>query len=156
MNRRVMNTAVTAFILALLVSKVLACSWFPGYFHQVTNLRGKVVGSKFPVLSSFRWFRQCVVRPNVKLTLYDYCWPCDVRSLVPVQAALTDEAGRFDFGTLKPNHYYLRIDDEKGSFSDWFDVEIKGPPNPKESETIDISPVSPDCSGGHEFTVRAN
>jgi hypothetical protein len=35
-------------------------------------------------------------------------------------------------------------------------MEIKGPPNPKESETIDISPVSPDCKGGHEFIVKLN
>jgi hypothetical protein len=57
---------------------------------------------------------------------------------------------------LKPGHYDLRIDDEKGSLSDRFEVEVKGPPNPQESETIDISPVSPDRTGGHEFIVRTN
>jgi hypothetical protein len=157
MNRRMMSaTAVIAFILTLGVSRILACSWAIGYFHQVTSLRGAVVGSKFPVLHSFRWFRQSVERPQAKLILYDYCWPCDVWSLAPVRTVLTDNHGKFDFGILKPSHYYLRIDDEKSSLSDWFEVEVKGPPNPKESETIDISPVSPDCTGGHEFTVRAN
>jgi hypothetical protein len=157
MNRRMMSaTAVIAFILTLGVSRILACSWAMGYFYQVTSLRGTVVGSKFPVLHSFRWFRQSVVRPQAKLILYDYCWPCDVRRLAPLKTILTDNDGKFDFGILKPSHYYLIIDDEKGSLSDWFEVEVKGPPNPKESETIDISPVSPDCTGGHEFTVRAN
>ena len=157
MNRRMMSaTAVIVFILTLGVLRILACSWAIGFFYQVTSLRGTVVGSKFPVLHSFRWFRQSVVRPQAKLILYDYCWPCDVRSLAPVKTVLTDNDGKFDFGILKPSHYYLGIDDEKGSLSDEFEVEIKGPPNSKESETIDISPVSPDCKGGHEFIVRAN
>jgi len=157
MKRRMTSaTAVIAFVLTLGVSRVLACSWGIGYFHQVTNLRGTVVGSRFPVLHSFRWFRQSAVRPQAKLMLYDYCWPCDIRSLAPVKTVLTGTEGKFDFGILKPSHYYLGIDDEKGALWDWFEVEVKGPPNPKESETIDISPVYPDCTGGHEFIVRAN
>ena len=88
--------------------------------------------------------------------LYDYCRPCDVSTLAPVKTVLTDAEGRFDFGIVKPNHYHLRIDDEKGSLSGLFQVEVKGLPNPKKSETIDISPVHPDCTGGHEFIVRAN
>jgi hypothetical protein len=157
MNRRMMTaTTVIVFILTLGFSRILACSWAVGYFYQVTSLRGTVVGSKFPALHSSRWFRQSVVRPQAKLILYDYCWPCDVRSLAPVKSVFTDNDGKFDFGILKPSHYYLRIDDERGSLSDWFEVEVKGPPNPKESVTIDISPVSPDCTGGHEFIVRAN
>lgn len=79
-----------------------------------------------------------------------------MRRLVPVKSVLTDTDGKFDFGVLRPSHYFLKASDEKGSLSAWFEVEVKGPPNPKESETIDISPVYPDCSGGHEFIVRAN
>jgi hypothetical protein len=60
------------------------------------------------------------------------------------------------FGIVKPNHHHLRIDDEKGSLSEWFQVEVTGPPIPKESEPTDVSPVYPDCTGGHEFIVRAN
>lgn len=157
MKRRMTSaTAVIASVLTLGVAKIIACSWAIGYFYQVTSLRGTVVGSKFPVLHSFRWFRKSVVRPQAKMTLYDYCWPCDPSSLAQVKTVLTGRDGKFDFGILKPGHYYLRIDDEKGSLSDWFEVEVKGPPNPKESETIDISPIYPNCAGGHEFIVRAN
>lgn len=157
MSRQMTSTIVTiAFLLTLGISKAQACEWATGYFYQVANLRGTVVGSNFPVLHFFRWFRQDVVRPHTKLTLYDYCWPCDVGSLAPVKTALTGADGRFDFGTLRPSHYYLRIEDEKNSLSDWFEVELKEPPNPKESVMIDISPVHPDCSGGHEFIIRVN
>lgn len=157
MKRRMRTAiAVIVFTLILAASRNLACSWAKGYFHQVTSLRGTVVGSKFPVLHSFRWFRQSVVRPGAKLTLYGYCWPCDVWSLASVKTVLTGTDGKFDFGTLRPSHYYLRIDDEKSSLSGLFEVEVKGPPKPRESETIDISPASPDCAGGHEFIVRVN
>jgi len=157
MSRRMITaTAVIVLVLTLGVSRILACSWSIDYFYQVTSLRGTVVGSRFPILHSFRWFRQSVVRPKAKLILYDYCWPCDVRSLAPFKTVFTDDDGKFDFGAVKPSHYYLRIDDDKDSLSDWFAVEVKRTPNPKESETIDISPVSPDCTGGHEFIIRAN
>jgi hypothetical protein len=92
----------------------------------------------------------------VKLTLYDYRWPRVVSDWVPVKSVNTDAHGKFDLGAIKPGHYTLRIDEEKWPHSDFFDVEIKGPPNPKESETIDISPVSPDCKAGHEFIVKLN
>jgi len=157
MKRRMTSAAaVIVLILTLGDSRLLSCSWAMGYFYQVTSLRGTVVGSKFPVLHSFRWFRQSVVRPQAKLILYEFCWPCDLRSLAPVKTVFTGTDGKFDFGILKPSHYYLRIDDEKGSLSDWFEVEVKEPPNPNESETIDISPVYPDCTGGHEFIVRVH
>jgi hypothetical protein len=157
MKRRLKSaTAVAAFILALGVSRTLACSWGIGYFYQVTSLRGTVVGSKFPVLHMFRWFRQSVARPQAKLILYDYCRPCDTGSLAHVKEVFSDANGKFDFGLLKPSHYYLRVSDEKDSLSGWFEVEVKGPPNLKESESIDISPVNPDCTGGHEFIVRTN
>lgn len=157
MKRRIAAAAfLMIFTCSLGVSRVLGCSWAAGYFYQVTNLRGTLVGSKFPVLHSFRWFRQSVARPQTKLVLYNYCAPCDVRSLASVKTVLTDNNGEFDFGNLKSSHYYLKVDDEKGDFSDWFEVEVKGPRNPKESVTIDVSPVSTDCSGGHEFTVKTN
>jgi len=157
MNKQTMIAiAVMVVILTLGFTRILACTRAVGYFYQVTGLRGTVVGSKFPVLHSFRWSRRSVARRQAKLMLYDYCWPCDVWSLAPVKTVLADNDGKFEFGILKLGHYYLKIDDEKGSLSDWFEVEVKGPPNPQESETIDISPVSPDCTGGHEFIVRTN
>jgi hypothetical protein len=156
-NRRMMSaTAVIVFILTLGVSRILACSWAIGYFYQVTNLRGTVVGSDFPVLHSFRWYRQSVVRPNTKLMLYEYCWPCDVLSHAPAKTVITDAHGKFDFGSVKPSHYYLKLDDEAGPLSALFQVEVRGTQNPKQSEIIDISPIYPDCTGGHEFIVPAN
>jgi hypothetical protein len=157
MSRRMMSaTAVVVFILTLEVSTIPACEWAIGYFYQVTNLRGTVVGSDFPVLHSFRWYRQSVVRPNAKLMLYEYCWPCDMLSHNPLKAVTTDTHGKFDFGSVKPSHYYLKIEDEKGPLSALFQVEVRDTQNPNQSEIIDVSPVYPDCTGGHEFIVRAN
>jgi hypothetical protein len=156
MRKRIASaTAVIALLLAF-VARTVACSWAIGYFDQVTSLRGTVVGSRFPVLHSFRWVRQSVVRPQAKLTLYRYCWPCDLRHLTPVKSVITGRDGKFDFGIVEAGHYYLGIDDEEGSLSDWFEVEVKGPPKPKESVIIDISPVHADCTGGHEFMVKTN
>jgi len=148
--------AVIAILLLLGISPAIPCSFSNNYFYEVTNLRGTVVGSNFPVLHSFRWYRQSVVRQQARLILYEYCWPCDVFSRGPVKSVVANGDGKFDFGSLKPGHYYLRIEDEKGPLSAWFQVEVKGPQNPNESETIDISPVHPDCNGGHEFIVKRN
>ena len=147
---------VAAIAFALAGSKAVACSWAVGYFHQVTDLRGTVVGSSFPVLHLIRWYRQSVPRPRTKLTLYDYCWPCGRRNLLPVKTVLADQKGKFDFGPQKPGHYYLDLDDQKDGLFDEFEVEVVRSQHPAETETIDISPVYPDCSGGHEFTVRSN
>jgi len=97
-----------------------------------------------------------VVRPQAKLILYDYCQLCDLQSLAPVKTVLAGSNGQFDFGPLKPGHYFLRIEDEKSSLSDGFGVEVTGSLNPKESEIIDVSPLNPDCTGGHKFIIKAN
>ena len=155
MNRR-MTVAIGAvlFVFTLASSQIRACSWATGYFFQVTSLKGTLVGSNLPILHSFRWFRLLVARPKSKLTLFDYCWPCDTRSVAPVKTVIADNEGKFDFGTLKPGHYYLRIDDDRGPFLESFTVEVKGPPNPEEREIIDISHVAPDCTGGHELILK--
>ena len=115
-----------------------------------------MVGSNFSVVHSFRWYRQSVVRPKAKLSLYDFCWPCDVWSGAPVKAVVADSHGKFDFDLLKAGHYFLKIEDEKGELSAVFQIEVKDAPNPKESEIIDISLNYPDCTGGHEFIVKVN
>jgi hypothetical protein len=66
-----------------------------------------------------------------------------------VKMVETDGDGMFDFGPLQAGHYTLTIDDE-----DSFDVEVKELPQVTESVTIDVSPVYPDCTGGHEFIAR--
>lgn len=148
--------AAIVLMLAAVDSNLLGCTWAIDYFYQVTNLKGTVVGSNFPVLHSFRWYRQSVVRPKSKLSLYDFCWPRDVLSGAPVETVVADSHGKFDFGLLKAGHYSLKIEDEKGELSAVFQIEVKDAPNPKESEIIDISPNYPDCTGGHEFIIRAN
>ena len=67
-----------------------------------------------------------------------------------VKAVKTDGSGRFDFGDLQEGHYTLVIDWPSES-AGWFDVEIKKLPRPTTSVKIDVSPVYPDCTGGHEF-----
>ncbi len=148
--------AAIAVILILWVPQAPACEWAIGYFYQVSNLKGTVVGTNLSLLHSVRWWRQSFVRQYVKLTLYDYRWPRKASDMVPLRSVVTDTDGKFDFGALSAGHYTLIVEEEKWPHSDWFDVEVKGPPNPKESVTIDISPVTPDCKGGHEFIVNTN
>ena len=155
------NFAAVFFVVALVAlgpadSRVLGCSWAIDYFYRVTVLKGSVVGSNFPVLHAFRWYRQSVVRPKAKLSLYDFCWPCNPLTRAPVKTVLSDAHGKFDFGLLEAGHYFLKIDDEKGALSAGFQIEVKDEPNPKQSEIIDISPNYPDCTGGHEFILKVN
>jgi hypothetical protein len=81
------------------------------------------------------------------LSLYEYGQPWDERLLV--KTIETDDRGTFDFGLLKLGHYVLRIDDNY-----LFDVEITDLPRKTQSVTIDVSPIYPDCTGGHEFLVK--
>jgi hypothetical protein len=62
-----------------------------------------------------------------------------------VKAVETDGDGKLDFGPIKTGHYTLRAD------GDQFDLDL---PLMTESVTIDVTPVYPDCTGGHEFIVR--
>jgi hypothetical protein len=96
------------------------------------------------------------VRPNAKLSLYEFCWPCDALSRTPVTTVVADSHGKFDFGVIKRGHYFLKIDDEEAALSALFQIEVKDALNQKESEIIDISPNYPDCTGGHEFILKAN
>jgi hypothetical protein len=57
-------------------------------------------------------------------------------------------------------HYRLVIEEQNGSNESWsghgvFDVEVKELPRATESVIIDVSPINPDCSGGHEFNVKS-
>ncbi len=149
MIRLVKNAAIVlASVILLAVLQARACDWAVGYFHQVTVLKGQVVGTMYHGVP--RWLRQSFAKKQAKLVLYEYRSPW-VRTGTPhiVKTVETDGDGMFDFGTLRPGHYTLAINDE-----DSFDVEIKELPGITESVTIDVSPVLPDCTGGHEFIVR--
>jgi hypothetical protein len=143
-----------AFLLFLGVPQAQPCSWAVGYFHQITVLKGQVVGSNIALFQPVRWLRQSFVRKRAKLTLYQYCWPCALNEMVPVKTVETDNDGKFDFGVLGPGHYTLVVDEKTWGRSDRFDVEVKDLPRSTESVTIDVSPNFPDCTGGHEFIVK--
>jgi hypothetical protein len=141
--------AALATILLLGGSQTRACEWAIGYFYQVTALKGRVVGTDSRVYVP-RWLRQSFAKKHARLALYEYRWPRAQNNMPPiVRTAETDAEGTFDFGPLRPGHYTLIIEDE-----DSFDIEVKDSPQVTESVTIDMSPVSPDCTGGHEFIVR--
>jgi len=130
------------------------CTWSVGYFYQVTALRGQVVGTNVTLLQSFRWLRQSISRKHATLSLYEYRWPRSRTDLPVVKTVRTDDKGSFDFGPLKTDHYTLIVDDESLEVEDWFDVEIMSLPQATQSVKIDVSPVYPDCTGGHEIVVK--
>jgi hypothetical protein len=147
-------TALTIAAVLIAMLQAHACEWAIGYFYQVTALKGRVVGTNTAFLHSVRWLRQSFVRQHAKLTLYEYCSPCERNKMPLIKTVETDTDGEFDFGPLKTGHYTLIIDEAKLGSSDSFDVEVKDLPRVTESVTIDVSPVSPDCKGGHEFLVK--
>jgi hypothetical protein len=155
MNDRLLRCLALAGILFGGGHLGFACSWAPGYFYQVTGLRGIVVGmdNYWPLLgyhSYPRWLRQRAKRGNATLRLYKYRWPRGFRESQPVAETKSDRYGKSDFGSLPGGHYALVIDCPE-HWGDIFDVEIKKLPAETESVKIDVSPVNPDCSGGHEF-----
>lgn len=124
-------------------------------------MKGQVVGTDGWILSMFRSWRQSVARGHSKLSLYEYRWPIHYPSEAPlIKAIVADANGRFDFGPLKGGHYTLVIGEEAGTDDKWsgfdrFDIEIKDLPAATEFVLIDVSPLHPDCSGGHKFIVRS-
>jgi len=135
----------------MFVSSGHACTWAVGYFYQVTALRGRVVGVDSHGLP--RWLRESFARKHAKLMLYRYQSPRAAwENSLLVKTLETDNDGTFDFGFLEKSHYTLRI--ESGDLSDEFDVEVTDLSRSTDSVVIDISPVLPDCTGGHEFFVK--
>ena len=128
------------------------CSQAIGYFHQVTRLQGDVVGvNKGDFRHMIRWMRLRERLGNLSLDLYEYRWPIAQRSDMRLVKSVKSAAnGHFDFGTIPDGHYALVIDDPWGG-SSWYDVEITQRIKATDSVKIDVSPVYPDCSGGHEF-----
>jgi hypothetical protein len=130
------------------------CTWVRGYFYRVTRLRGKVVGvNRGDLRQISRWLRQRVVRDDAKLTLYEYRGTWDRDETRVIKRVDTDRHGNFDFGALPDGHYTLYI----GApwWDDYFDVQIVQLPRRTAFVIIDISPVYPDCTGGHEFIAAS-
>jgi len=138
--------------------EIRACEFAVGYFYQVTALRGQVVGTNFAsnfALGLPRWFRQSFAKRNAQLSLYEYVWPPrPINEMQAVRAVETDANGKFDFGILKAGHYTLVVDEGTLCVSCSFDVEVKDLPHATVSVIVDVTPIKPDCSDGHEFIVR--
>jgi hypothetical protein len=143
------RACVILFAFGILNGPCMACSWAVGYFHQVTVMRGRIVGGSW---LPFRWLRQSFGVSEATLTLYEYRWPAKIAELKKVAVIETDSHGNFDFGSTPHGHYSLQID-VKGSdrMGGLFDVEITDRVRTTKSVAIDVSPVHPDCTGGHEF-----
>ena len=136
--------------LAVLSGLCLACSLAQGYFHQVTVIRGRVVGKSLGPLG-FRWLRQSFGVGAATLTLYEYS-SARFEDLKKVVSVTTDRHGDFDFGPIPKGHYSLKIivkdSDRLGGL---FEVEVTDAAQTTKNITIDVSPIHPDCKGGHEF-----
>lgn len=148
------KTVVVACILLLTVPQGHTCTLARDYFYQVTVLRGRIVGIGNHSLRFLPWLRHSIARKYARLELRDYRSPGTRNDMPLVKAIETNADGKFDFGALKAGHYAIFIEDEPSGISDSFDVEIKDLPHPTESVTIDVSPFTPDCKGGHEFLIR--
>jgi len=156
MRRTTLYAVAITSALLFQAQEAISCSLVRGYFYQVTRLRGRVVGmtNYWPLLGYGpypSWVRQRVSRDNVKLRLYNYGWAMLNRSEAPpVKTVTTDNHGRFDFGSVPVGHYTLVIE-WTAIDGDFFDVEVNNRAAETSSVTIDVSPVDPDCKGGHEF-----
>lgn len=155
-SSRMMSLLLAAAMFFSLVPRAQSCTLARGYFHQITRLRGKVVGADLGMFQ-WRWLRQAFTQNKSTLTLYNYSPTLMPRSEMQiVRTARTDRQGTFDFGPLPVGHYTLVIEDSPGHKADWFYVQVVTDlPKETTAVTIDVSPVFPDCSGGHEFQVNS-
>jgi hypothetical protein len=85
------------------------------------------------------------------LALYEYR-SATLDELKEVASVRTDDHGYFDFGTMPKGHYHLSITVEGSNrLGGLFEVEVMHAIKATKSVTIDVSPIHPDCKGGHEF-----
>jgi len=142
--------AIVMFVV-LISSLGGACSWVVGHFHQVTAIRGRVVGRNLGPLQ-FRWLRQSFSVSEATLTLYEYRPLAKVEDRKKIAVIKTDSHGNFDFGAVPKGHYSLDIGvKDSDRMGGWFDVEVTDTVKPTNNIVIDVSPIAPDCTGGHEF-----
>jgi hypothetical protein len=153
-NRQIKLLIIASLSLATILP-AHSCSLIPGYFYQVTALKGQVVGSQNFILQSIPWLRQSLGRSHAELTLYEYSQTKSLATWPKLKAVTADYHGNFDFGPIPLGHYTLTIHEPTWNNSDYFDVEIKSLPTPTASALIDISPIHPDCTGGHQFIVKS-
>jgi hypothetical protein len=100
----------------------------------------------------YRWLRQSFGVAQARLTLYEYRWPAQIGDLNQIATQTADSHGDFDFGQIPKGHYVLTVKvanpDLMGGF---FEIEITDTVKATKNIAIDVSPIHPDCTGGHEF-----
>jgi hypothetical protein len=99
----------------------------------------------------FKWLRQSFGVIGATLALYEYRWPARHEDLKLTGSIKTDSHGDFDFGPIPQGHYILEVRANDPELMGTFDVEVTNAVKSTRSITIDVSPLRPDCSGGHEF-----
>jgi hypothetical protein len=126
-----------------------ASSLVTGHFHPVTVIRGRVVGSGW---TPFRWLRQSICLGDAKLTWHEYRWSRKIEDLKPVAALQAAAHRNFDFGSVPNRHYSLSIEvKDSARMGGFFDVEVTDAAKNTKHVRIDVSPIQPDCTSGHEF-----
>jgi hypothetical protein len=90
---------------------------------------------------------------GAELTIYEYNQAFHWDRKPAVAKTNANSAGEFEFGEIPEGHYRLEIIGR--NLYDLFDVEITRKAPVTKSITIDVSPIFPDCTGGHEFEVEA-
>ena len=91
---------------------------------------------------------------NAELLIYNYTQPSTWQTkALAIATTRTNSAGDFEFKGVQEGHYLLVIDG--GSLHDSFEVEITSKVRPTKSILIDISPIYPDCTGGHEMEISS-
>jgi Prealbumin-like fold domain len=150
-KRAATSICLVAVSVLLLPGRVSACSLIP-HTYQVTQLKGRVVGRALGPLN-FKWLQRWFSVPGAELVVYhNDSYPFDANAK-PVAQIKADSQGKFEFDGLKDGIYVLHVKHEK--LDDWFSVEVDRKAPTTSWITIDISPLQPDCSGGHVFDVEA-
>ena len=152
-NRPIKLLLIATLCLAT-ISPAHSCELIPGYFYQVTALKGQVVGSQNFIIQSIAWLRQSLGRNHAELTLYEYSQTKSLATRPKLKIVTADFNGNFDFGPVPPAHYTLTIHEPTWDNSTSFAVEIKPLATATASVLIDISPIHPDCTGGHQIIVK--
>ncbi|HYX52921.1 MAG TPA: carboxypeptidase-like regulatory domain-containing protein [Candidatus Limnocylindrales bacterium] len=94
------------------------------------------------------WLRRIDKIPDAELTLFEYQTIFPSRVIAKTR---TDSGGKFAFPTVNAGHYTLKI--KAGDHEDYFDIEVTDRVPTTAKVLINISPVEPDCTGGHELDV---
>ncbi len=151
---KVRYAASACLLLFGFCKSIEACSLATGYFHQVTAIRGRVVGANLGPLQ-FRWLRQSFDVSDATLTLYEYRSPARIADFKTIGVVKAGSHGNFDFGAVPKGHYSLVVNVKNSDrMGGWFDIEVTDAVKPTGRITVDVSPIAPHCTDGHEFIEK--